>query len=336
MGRLVVENLKLNYPSFALDVSFTVEAGEFVSIIGPSGSGKSTILSALTALIDIDGGKLTLDGRDITKLKTQERDVGLVFQDYALFDNMNVGKNIAYPMKIKKVPSKEIKRRVSDILTFVGLEGYEKRKINTLSGGEAQRVALARAISGEPELLLLDEPLSAIDAAMRGHLRDEIRRIHDESGKMSTIYVTHDREEAFGISDRIIVMRGGKIEMIGTPEEVYRKPKTLFTAFFSGEGTALHSAFFGFNSLVSDTFFFRPEDVIVKEDQFYGDLNSYLRLDGVKVVSSEFKGAYYMLGLVYREQMIIASVPDRPERSEVTLYVKKSKILFYKNSLLVD
>ena len=265
MEKLRADGLKVKYKNFNLDLSFTLDEGEFVSIIGPSGSGKSTVLSILAGLNETFEGKLLLNGKDITKAKIQDRNMAMVFQNYSLFSNMNVEKNVAYALKIQKKSKKEIAKDVKDLLSLVGLEGYEKRKVTTLSGGEAQRVALARALAKKPEILLLDEPLSALDAALRKKLKGELRRIHDSRDNMTTIYVTHDREEAFSISDRIIIMKDGKIEATGTPEELYNNPPTLFTARFTGEGTILTPSSFGLETNEVDKIFFRPENVIVKD-----------------------------------------------------------------------
>ena len=262
MPDLVLKNIKKKYPAFTLDVDLEVRQGEFLSIIGPSGSGKSTLLNIIAGLESPDSGKVLFADEDLTDVSVQKRGFSMVFQDYALFPSMNVEKNLSYAMKIRKMRRSEQKENVKALLDFVNLSGYEKRRIPTLSGGEAQRVALARALSSQPRVLLLDEPLSALDASLRRHLRDEIRRIHDERGNLTTIYVTHDREEAFSISDRIAIIRNGRIEMIDTCENIYRQPKTLFTAYFTGDGTGLPAELFSLE-LDADTIFFRPEAVRV-------------------------------------------------------------------------
>ncbi len=333
MSTLRAENIKVRYPEFTLDLSFNIPSGEFVSIIGPSGSGKSTVLTAIAGLTAVDDGCFILGDRNITKEAVQKRNISLVFQDYALFTNMDAGKNVEYPLKIRKMKAKERAERKKNLLSFVGLEGFDKRKISTLSGGQAQRVALARALAADPELLLLDEPLSALDAAMRRRLKEEIRRIHDESN-LTTLYVTHDREEAFSISDRIIVMRDGHIEMTGTPEEVYRKPKTLFTATFTGDGTKLPASFFN-SSIEADTIFFRPEAVQVKDGIFYGDEMTYIKLEGAEIISSEFLGSHYLLGLIYNGHRVLAEVSQKPSKSIVDAYIRKSELLFYKDDNLL-
>lgn len=334
MSQLQVDSLKIEYPSFKLDLSFTTEANEFISIIGPSGCGKSTVLMAIAGLADIQSGKILLDGKDITKEKVQKRNIGLVFQDYALFSNMNVAKNVGYAMRVHHKKKKETVARTKELLALTGLTGYEKRKTTALSGGEQQRVALARALASAPPLLLLDEPLSALDASLRRRLKDEIRRIHDETENMTTVYVTHDREEAFSISDRIIIMKDGHVEMIGTPEEVYRHPETLFAAFFTGEGTAIPADFFE-TGIDADTVFFRPEAVTVKDGFFYGVTDTTIILEGAQIISSEFLGSRYILGLLYEGQRILAESAVYPTSPTVDLYIRKSQILFYKDGKLV-
>jgi len=185
-----------------------------------------------------------------------------------------------------------------------------------------------------PGVLLLDEPLSSLDASLRRHLKDEIRRIHDERDGMTTLYVTHDREEAFSISDRIMVMRNGKIETSGKSEDVYTHPETLFSALFTGEGTALPSDLFSLGS-VADTIFFRPEDVIVKDGPFYGDEQSYMALEGLKITGAEYIGSRYNLALEFKNHSIIAETAYRPKTRIVNIYISKSKILFYKDGRLV-
>ena len=307
MGTLELKGVKKRYPEFTLEIDLSVNEGEFLTIIGPSGSGKSTLLNIIAGLDAPDEGAILLDGRDITSLPPQKRGISMVFQDYALFPSMNVEKNISYAMKIRKVKRSERRRQTDALLSFVNLSGYNRRKVTTLSGGEAQRVALARALSSDPSILLLDEPLSALDASLRRHLRDEVRRIHDENPGVTTIYVTHDREEAFSISDRIAIMNAGHIEMVAGGEEIYNHPNSLFTASFTGEGTSLPAEMFDMD-VDADTIFFRPESVTIPQTKFYGDADAYLILEGVKIVSAEFLGAVfpqprhdlsYLFGSVY-------------------------------------
>ncbi|MFH1640298.1 MAG: ABC transporter ATP-binding protein [Chloroflexota bacterium] len=215
------------------NLSLGIKKGELCCLLGPSGCGKTTLLRIIDGLLPPDGGHLYLMGNDITPLPPQKRNIGLVFQNYALFPHMNVSDNIAYGLHRRKITFKAIKSRVDGALKLVQLEGYGDRRIHELSGGQQQRVALARSLVIEPELLLLDEPLSNLDARLRADVRDEIRRIQQSLG-ITTIYVTHDQEEAMGISDRIVVMNRGKIEQVGSPREIYEKPASRFVADFIG------------------------------------------------------------------------------------------------------
>jgi ABC-type Fe3+/spermidine/putrescine transport system ATPase subunit len=235
---LKLEALKKTYPEFEIDVALSVAPGELVTLLGPSGCGKTTFLRLVAGLIRPDEGRISLGGRRVETLPTEQREIGIVFQDYALFPHMNVAENIAFGPRMKNWPQQRIRERVGELLDLVQLGGYEKRKVTELSGGEQQRVALARALAPNPRLLLLDEPLSALDARLRKTLRAEIRRIQQKLG-LTTIYVTHDQEEALALSDRIAVMRGGRIEQTGEPREIYHLPATPFVAAFIGQSNLL-------------------------------------------------------------------------------------------------
>jgi putative spermidine/putrescine transport system ATP-binding protein len=214
-------------------VSFAFNKGEFVSLLGPSGCGKTTILRMIAGFENPTSGSILVEGQDITHLKPNQRQLGMVFQAYALFPNLNVGDNIAFGLKIAGMPAAERRARVEEMLKLIGLPGFEKRYPYEMSGGQQQRVALARAIAPRPRMLLLDEPLSALDAKIRVSLREEIRAIQLELG-ITTIFVTHDQEEALSISDRVVVMNGGNIDQLGAPHEIYNKPATRFVATFVG------------------------------------------------------------------------------------------------------
>jgi putative spermidine/putrescine transport system ATP-binding protein len=215
------------------DFSLKVEEGEFVSLLGPSGCGKTTILRCIAGFERPDTGQVYLYGQVVNDVPPERRDVGMVFQAYALFPNMTVGQNIAFPLMIKGSPKVEQRQRVAELLDLVQLRGLEERYPRQLSGGQQQRVALARALAKRPKVLLLDEPLSALDAKIREELRIEIRRIQTTLG-ITTIYVTHDQEEALSISDRVVVMNQGIIQQVGSPAEIYKRPATLFVARFVG------------------------------------------------------------------------------------------------------
>jgi len=215
------------------DLSLDVYKGELCCLLGPSGCGKTTTLKIIAGFLEPEGGTVRLAGQEITRMPPQRRNVGLVFQNYALFPHMNVYDNVAYGLRRRKWPKAKIKPKVAETLRLVRLSGYEQRHIHELSGGQQQRIALARSLIIEPKLLLLDEPLSNLDARLRADMRDEIRRIQ-RTLDITTIHVTHDQEEAMSMADRIVVMNQGIIEQIGSPREVYEQPATQFVADFIG------------------------------------------------------------------------------------------------------
>lgn len=215
------------------DLSLSVQPGEFVALLGPSGCGKTTALRAVAGLENIDAGTISINGEDVTDQPTNKRDMGMVFQSYSLFPHLTAGENVEFGLRMRKVSAPERRRRAAATLAMVGLDSHLNRYAHELSGGQQQRVALARALVTEPRVLLLDEPLSALDAKVRVQLREEIRRIQTELG-ITTLFVTHDQEEALAVADRVAVMQAGNIEQIGTPEELYRSPATPFVAEFIG------------------------------------------------------------------------------------------------------
>jgi spermidine/putrescine ABC transporter ATP-binding subunit len=217
-------------------VSLNIKDGEFFTILGPSGCGKTTFLRCLAGFERVDDGRIYFDDQDVTYLPPHKRNTGMVFQNYALWPHMTVYENIAYGLKIRKVPKKEIDERVKNILKLVHLEGMENRSPHQLSGGQQQRVALARALVINPKVLLLDEPLSNLDAKLRLEMRAELKRLQKQLG-ITTVYVTHDQEEAMSISDRLAVMDIGVVKQVGTPEDVYNRPRDMFVADFIGQGT---------------------------------------------------------------------------------------------------
>ena len=221
------------------NISLEISKGEFITLLGSSGCGKTTTLRIIAGLEQPDAGSVWLDGREVTGLEPNQRDVNTVFQNYALFPHMNVADNIGYGLKLKKVPKSEIRKKVSQMLELVQLEGYERRKPSELSGGQKQRVAIARALVNNPKVLLLDEPLGALDLQLRRAMQIELKHLQKKLG-ITFIYITHDQEEAINMSDRIAVMRDGRIEQIGTPDEIYNHPKTSYVATFVGNANILH------------------------------------------------------------------------------------------------
>ncbi|MGE4584938.1 MAG: ABC transporter ATP-binding protein [Sphaerochaeta sp.] len=344
-------NLKASYQDFNLDVSFSVHSGELACIIGPSGCGKSTTLQLIAGLLPLRSGSLFLNGKDLSQTAVHQRQIAMVFQDYALFPHLSVEQNIAYPLKIRKVKRAERKQRVSRLLSLVALDGYQTRKSQELSGGERQRIALARALASQPQLLLLDEPLSALDAKLRKHLREEIRRIHDETG-ITTLYVTHDQEEALSIADRIIVMHEGMVMQEGKGEDIYNHPTSLFVATFIGEGTILpysvipktlinpgSSTHFVFKPVEGEhTVFFRPEQVQLQDDDTLplAEYLPHLQFKQAEVVSCEFQGDHYRVACSWEGHTILCHADHRPKATLVTLGVRTKSLLEYINGKSVE
>ena len=282
------------------DFNLEVKRGEFVTFLGPSGCGKTTTLRMIAGFEMPTSGEILLNGEDISQLPANKRPINTVFQRYALFPHMNIYDNIAFGLKLKKLPKEEIRKKVKRVLDIVDLEGFENRKISTLSGGQQQRIAIARALVNEPEILMLDEPLGALDLKMRQEMQLELKHMHDELG-ITFIYVTHDQEEALTMSDKIVVLSEGRIQQIGTPEDIYNEPQNAFVADFIGESNIFKGImtghmkvrfcggeFIGMDDVAEGTLVdvvVRPEDVIITKPE-----------DGVvegEVVSVIFKGMHY-------------------------------------------
>ncbi|MDP0930306.1 ABC transporter ATP-binding protein [Paracoccus onubensis] len=240
---LAIDGLQVKYgQTIALhDFDLHIKTGEFFCLLGPSGCGKSTLLGAIAGFIPTSKGRIHLDRTDITRLSQQQREIGIVFQSYALFPHMTAAENIAYGLKVRQMATSAIDARVSELLALVKLHDKGGRLPRQLSGGEQQRVAIARALAISPRLMLLDEPLSNLDARLRDEMRVELKRIQSATG-VTTVFVTHDQEEAFGLGDRVAVLNHGRLEQLGTPEEIYRQPRTDFVAGFIGRANRLQGA----------------------------------------------------------------------------------------------
>jgi putative spermidine/putrescine transport system ATP-binding protein len=279
------------------DIDFTIEKGEFITLLGPSGCGKSTLLRSLAGLNPVEGGQVLVDGVDITHAAPQQRGIGMVFQSYALFPNMTVAENIAFGLKMQKLAKAEIEREVTKVIDLVELTGKEKQYPHQLSGGQRQRVALARALVVKPRILLLDEPLSALDAKIRKNLRQQIRTIQNELN-LTTIFVTHDQEEAMIMSDRIFLMNKGEIVQQGEPEAIYTHPVNEFVAGFMGHYNLVeaYQAKSLFDLEMDSKVAIRPESIYVREQgRQYGEHISAPRTGVIK--------NHQLLGNVIRYQV---------------------------------
>ena len=297
------ENISKSFDGTGIikNLNLTINENEFVTLLGPSGCGKTTTLRILGGFETPDSGRVIFDGVDITELPPNKRQLNTVFQKYALFTHMNVADNIAFGLKLKNLPKEEIQEKVAYALKLVGLEGYERRHPNSLSGGQQQRIAIARAIVNEPKVLLLDEPLGALDLKLRQDMQYELIRLKNELG-ITFIYVTHDQEEALTMSDKVVVMNHGIIQQIGTPEDIYNEPQNAFVADFIGESN-IYDAVMIKDYLVSlaglelpcvDAGFGenKPVDIVIRpEDVELGD-PEHGQTTGT-VTSIVFKGVHY-------------------------------------------
>ena len=334
------------------NINLYVRRGEFLTFLGPSGCGKTTTLRMIAGFDKPSSGKILLNGKDISVLPPNKRPINTVFQRYALFPHYNVFDNIAFGLKLKKIKvtykkedgstfekienltKKEIAEKVEKALKMVDLEGFEKRSISTLSGGQQQRVAIARALVNEPEILLLDEPLGALDLKMRKDMQLELKEMHRKLG-ITFIYVTHDQEEALTMSDTIVVMKDGVIQQIGTPTDIYNEPKNSFVADFIGESNIFSGTmvgdkkvrFIGYNFDCVDDFaknekvdvVVRPEDVFLM-DEDKGQVKG-------KIISSIFKGIHYeMVMLVGKTEVVIQDTIERKVGEKVSIIIKPSDI----------
>ncbi|HAD29126.1 MAG TPA: ABC transporter ATP-binding protein [Rhodobacteraceae bacterium] len=253
-GVLQINNLCKMFGTFCAvnDVSLDIQKGEFLTLLGPSGSGKTTLLMMIAGFLDITSGDISLDSETLIGVPPEKRNFGMVFQGYALFPHMTVRDNIGYALSVRKTPKAEIDIRVEEMLELVQLQSFADRKPNQLSGGQQQRVALARALCFSPPVLLLDEPLGALDKKLRVEVQEQLKDIHRRVGT-TFIYVTHDQEEALSMSDRVVIMRDGAIEQIGSPKELYEKPESKFSAGFLGKSNFLY--------LEDGTYALRPEKI---------------------------------------------------------------------------
>ena len=319
------------------DVSLFVKKGEFVTILGPSGCGKTTLLRILAGFGTADEGEIKIAGEDITQVPPHQRPVNTVFQRYALFPHLNVYDNIAFGLKLKKVKDDEIEARVTKALKMVGMTDYEWRDVNSLSGGQQQRVAIARAIINRPQVLLLDEPLAALDLKMRKDMQMELKDMHKTLG-ITFVYVTHDQEEALTLSDTIVVMSEGRVQQIGTPTDIYNEPANSFVADFIGESNILNGVmlqdrlvrFMGRDFECVDAGFGEnaPVDVVIRPEDIYIMAKTDSGMLEGTVQSCIFKGVHYEMTVLTsdRYEIMIQDYNAFDVGQEVSLIVKPSDI----------
>lgn len=274
---VILKNISVSFDGEQVlkDFSLSIKDKEFVTLLGPSGCGKTTTLRTIAGFVSPDNGSVLFDGKEINGVPAYKRQVNTIFQRYALFPNMNVYDNIAFGLTVKKVPKKEIRERVLEMLKMVNLQGFERRNVNSLSGGQQQRVAIARAIINRPKVLLLDEPLAALDLKMRKDMQVELKNIQKSLG-ITFVFVTHDQEEALAMSDTVVVMNDGVIQQIGTPQDIYNEPQNAFVADFIGESNILDGVmkkdflvrFFGRDFTCLDRGFEpnEPVDVVIRPE----------------------------------------------------------------------
>ena len=319
------------------DINLYVKRGEFITLLGPSGCGKTTMLRMIAGFTSVDQGEILLDGKDLGGIPPHKRPLNTVFQKYALFPHLDVYDNVAFGLKLKKVPEDEIARKVSKVLKLVSMSDYEDRDVNSLSGGQQQRIAIARALVNQPEVLLLDEPLAALDLKMRKDMQIELKEMHEKLG-ITFIYVTHDQEEALTLSDTIVVMNDGRIQQIGTPTDIYNEPVNSFVADFIGEsnivnGTMIQDRKVNFIDhdfdCVDECFGENvPVDVVVRPEDIY-IMNNLEKAQFTGVVRScIFKGVHYEMTVMTDEgfEVIIQDYNAFEVGSKVGMLIKPGDI----------
>lgn len=324
MSFLVIEGLHKRYGATTVfnDISGRIERGEFVTLLGPSGCGKSTLLRCVAGLTEVDSGSIRLDGQNLLPLPPQKRGIGMVFQSYALFPNMTVAQNVAFGLRMQKVVRTERNRRVDEVLALVELTALADRYPQQLSGGQSQRVALARSLITRPRLLLLDEPLSALDARIRRHLREEIRRIQRELG-LTTLFVTHDQEEALTLSDRILLMDAGRIVQDGSAEALYTQPASAFAAGFIGHYNLLDAATASrlLDRPINQRVAIRPEAIRLGSGTLSGEIRSRSLLGNVIRYRVESRGVALSVDVLNRSAADLL-----PDGQQVTLNIAPDAI----------
>jgi len=348
---LVCNQIKKTKGKITLDLDFSVNKGELVSIIGPSGSGKSTALSLICGLESPDSGTISINGVDVTALNAEKRGAAVIFPDYSVFPNMTPEQNVAYAMKNRKLSKEETESEVRKLLELVNLRKPDKRKVKELSSQDKYKVALARALASEPQILLLDEVFSALDTRERDALRIEIRDIQKKTG-ITTVFVTNNQVEALSVSDKVILLNNGKIEQIAAPDEIYRRPVSEFCAKFMGECNILPYDVILKTLRVPETerskviyqcfgpehrLLFRPEDMVVNDmpglpfPEFY----PHLRFENAKIIRSEYLGKEYLVTAMYEDMIIKVYTVYKPASDYITAGIRMSKILEFNDGRLI-
>ena len=329
------------------DINLYINQGEFLTLLGPSGCGKTTLLRMIAGFLQPDSGSILLDGKDLEGTSPYERPLNTVFQRYALFPHLDVYDNIAFGLKLKKVPQEEIDKRVRRVLKLVAMSDYEDRDVETLSGGQQQRIAIARAIVNQPKVLLLDEPLAALDLKMRKDMQIELKEMHKQLG-ITFIYVTHDQEEALTLSDTVVVMNEGRIQQIGTPTDIYNEPVNSFVADFIGESNILNGtmikdrrvSFIGHDFDCVDEGFGEnvPVDVVVRPEDIYFTNDPARTQFTAKVKSCTFKGVHYEMFVDSDtgNELMIQDYDPYPVDSIVNLYVEPDDIQVMKKERVAN
>jgi spermidine/putrescine transport system ATP-binding protein len=329
------------------DINLYINQGEFLTLLGPSGCGKTTLLRMIAGFLQPDSGSILLDGKDLSGTSPYERPLNTVFQRYALFPHLDVYDNIAFGLKLKKVPQDEIDKRVRRVLKLVAMSDYEDRDVETLSGGQQQRIAIARAIVNQPKVLLLDEPLAALDLKMRKDMQIELKEMHKQLG-ITFIYVTHDQEEALTLSDTVVVMNEGRIQQIGTPTDIYNEPVNSFVADFIGESNILNGtmiedrrvSFIGHDFDCVDEGFGEdvPVDVVVRPEDIYFTNDPARTQFTAKVKSCTFKGVHYEMYVDSDtgNELMIQDYDPYPVDSIVNLYIEPDDIQVMKKERVAN
>ncbi len=335
-------SIKFDEEQVLTDLNLFIRDGEFVTLLGPSGCGKTTTLRIIAGFLEPDTGEVLFDGKRVNEIPPHKRQVNTIFQRYALFPHLNVFDNVAFGPRVKKMPAAKVKEKVEEMLALVNLKGFEKRNINSLSGGQQQRVAIARALANEPRVLLLDEPLGALDLKLRKDMQVELKSIQERLG-ITFIYVTHDQEEALSMSDNIVVMDEGVIQQIGTPTDIYNEPKNAFVADFIGESNILNGImrqdycvdFSGQRFECVDSGFAKdePVDVVVRPEDIEVVAPEQGMLRGV-VTSVVFRGVHYDIIVDIKDfKWLIQSTKCPEVDDEIGLVISPDSIHIMKKSV---